>query len=565
MSAIELFDRPNTSDQVTAGSITFSDGTTLPVGTLVNDGSRGTRLEFSSRAITGLTFTATAVSSSTLNAGLSEIRVLASVADQDSDPPSVPGAFTVAGTTSSSITLQWSASVDPGGSGVAGYRLYREPGPSPSLLISGTSYTDAGLPASTTYAYRVTAVDHAGNESASAGPVMASTTAGAPANDTNLALGAQASASSQNVATGQVAAKAIDGYVDGWPGNYSREWATVGGRSGSWLTLNWPAPVLVNRVVLFDRPNSSDQVTAGTISFSDGSSVAVGALPNGGAAAAVSFTGRTVQSLTFRVTGVSASTANVGLAEIQVYGSGAPPPDVTPPSQPTGLVVTGSTATSLSLGWQPATDAGGSGLAGYYVFRNGSSSPVASVIAPAYTDAGLAPDTAYSYQVTAYDAAGNRSVASAPVTGRTSATGPPAPANIAALATVTASSESAATDQLARKATDGSADGWPGDYRREWATLGQGQGAWIRLTWPRAYRVSRVVLNDRPNSADWIRGAEILFDDGSVVPVGALLNSGADTEVTFAERSTTSIRISVTAVGSSTLNVGLAELGVYGY
>jgi hypothetical protein len=35
----------------------------------------------------------------------------------------------------------------------------------------------------------------------------------------------------------------------------------------------------------------------------------------------VSFSARTVTSLTLTVTGVSGSTQNVGLAEIQVYGS----------------------------------------------------------------------------------------------------------------------------------------------------------------------------------------------------------------------------------------------------
>ena len=42
----------------------------------------------------------------------------------------------------------------------------------------------------------------------------------------NLALNALVTASSQNVPTGQDAAKAIDGVVDGYPGDYTREWAT---------------------------------------------------------------------------------------------------------------------------------------------------------------------------------------------------------------------------------------------------------------------------------------------------------------------------------------------------
>ena len=54
--------------------------------------------------------------------------------------------------------------------------------------------------------------------------------------DTRLAMLATATASSQNTATGQTAAKAIDGVVDGYqgtPGDYTKEWATVGGGAGS--------------------------------------------------------------------------------------------------------------------------------------------------------------------------------------------------------------------------------------------------------------------------------------------------------------------------------------------
>ena len=36
------------------------------------------------------------------------------------------------------------------------------------------------------------------------------------------------------------------------------------------------------------------------------------------------------------------------------------------------------------------------------------------------------------------------------------------------------------TGQLVSKAVDGVADGYPGDYTREWATVGQGAGAHSR-------------------------------------------------------------------------------------
>lgn len=142
------------------------------------------------------------------------------------------------------------------------------------------------------------------------------------AEESNIAPSATASASSQAAAYGQTAAKAIDGTIDGYPGNYEAEWATEGGKAGSTLNLQWSKSYTLDKVVLFDRPNTSDQITSGTLTFSDGSSVSFGSLPNGGSPGlAVSFPAHATTSLKMTVTGVSSTTANVGLAEIQAFGT----------------------------------------------------------------------------------------------------------------------------------------------------------------------------------------------------------------------------------------------------
>ncbi len=99
-----------------------------------------------------------------------------------------------------------------------------------------------------------------------------------------------------------------------------------------------------------------------------------------------------------------------------------PPADTTPPTVPGALQVTGTTASSVSLSWTASTDTGGSLLAGYRVFRDGTS--IATVAATSYTDSNLAASTAYSYTVAAYDGAGNQSAAAGPLSATTSA--PPA-------------------------------------------------------------------------------------------------------------------------------------------
>lgn len=141
----------------------------------------------------------------------------------------------------------------------------------------------------------------------------------------NLAECAVATANSENPSTEQTADKAIDGIAGGHPGDYTTEWATVGGREDSNLTLTWPSAQLVGSVVLFDRPNTDDNVTGGTLAFSDGSTVLAPALPATGEPLTLEFAPRETSSLVFTVTSVSSSTYNIGLSEIEVRAEQAVP------------------------------------------------------------------------------------------------------------------------------------------------------------------------------------------------------------------------------------------------
>ncbi len=92
-------------------------------------------------------------------------------------------------------------------------------------------------------------------------------------------------------------------------------------------------------------------------------------------------------------------------------------PDTSPPSQPTGVTVTSTSASSVSLSWTASTD--NVGVTGYDVL-NGAAVAVSTSGTTAVVN-GLAPDTSYTFTVRAKDAAGNTSTPSAPVTGRTAA------------------------------------------------------------------------------------------------------------------------------------------------
>lgn len=141
----------------------------------------------------------------------------------------------------------------------------------------------------------------------------------------NVAALASVTASSENAVTSQGAANVIDDSVLGYPFDHTHEWATIAGAVGAWVQLGWQDAVTLNRVVLFDRPNPDDQVVAGRLLFSDGSVVATGPLDNRGFRTDVPFPPRTVTSVRFVVDAVTASTANVGLAEFQAWGVVASP------------------------------------------------------------------------------------------------------------------------------------------------------------------------------------------------------------------------------------------------
>lgn len=134
----------------------------------------------------------------------------------------------------------------------------------------------------------------------------------------NLAPRAKVTASS--AMDDQPASGAIDGIVDGLPGDRTHEWASRGEKAGAWIQLDWAKPVAVSRVLLFDRPNYADHILAGKVELSDGTVLPVGELPaDGRTPFELHFRGRKIRWVRFTVTEVSELTGWVGLSEIAVF------------------------------------------------------------------------------------------------------------------------------------------------------------------------------------------------------------------------------------------------------
>jgi len=92
---------------------------------------------------------------------------------RDIQAPSVPQNLRSTNATANSVTLTWSASTDDGGSGLAGYRVFRN-----EILVatvSGETFINTGLAAGAQYRYRVAAIDNAGNQSGLSNQVTVNT------------------------------------------------------------------------------------------------------------------------------------------------------------------------------------------------------------------------------------------------------------------------------------------------------------------------------------------------------------------------------------------------------
>jgi len=91
--------------------------------------------------------------------------------------------------------------------------------------------------------------------------------------------------------------------------------------------------------------------------------------------------------------------------------------DTTPPTVPTSLTATAISSSQINLSWTASTD--NVGVTGYNVFRGGVK--IGTVPGTSFQDSGLSASTSYTYNVSAFDAAGNTSAQSAGASATTQA------------------------------------------------------------------------------------------------------------------------------------------------
>jgi endoglucanase len=197
---------------------------------------------------------------------------------QDINPPSVPANLTVTGTTSSSASLSWSASTDDV-SGVTGYQVFRGTGTTPVGTPTGTTFTDTGLTASTTYSYTVRAVDGTGKVSAASTAVSATTQAvtqdyAVSASPTTVPLVRGASASTTVSITRTNFTGAVTLSASGLPSGVTVAFSPSGATKGNSVTATFTASGTATlgsaTVTLTGTSGATSRTTTVTLSVTGG-------------------------------------------------------------------------------------------------------------------------------------------------------------------------------------------------------------------------------------------------------------------------------------------------------
>lgn len=259
----------------------------------------------------------------------------------DTTPPSAPGTPTISNITGTSATATWTAATD--NVGVAGYDYRLNAGAWQSVGNVLTTNL-ANLVPATNYTINLRARDAAGN----LGP-----------------------ASSGTFSTPDSVPPTV-------PGNVSAS-STVSTR----VNVSWTA--------------STDNVAVtGYKVFRNGGQI--------GTSATTSYTDNTVVGSTaysYRISAYDAASND----SAQSAAANVTTPDTIAPTTPTGLTATTISSTRINLSWSASSDSGGSGLAGYRIYRNGSQ--INTSATRSYSDTTLSPSTTYSYRVAAYDNATN--------------------------------------------------------------------------------------------------------------------------------------------------------------
>jgi fibronectin type 3 domain-containing protein len=341
--------------------------------------------------------------------------------------------------------LSWTADTAPANCTISSYSVYGGTTANPTTLIAtttGTTYSNTGLTASTTYYYVVKATDADGTSAASAQSSVATLPVSSGTSIVSINAGGPAVSNSGG---GDNAFVADEDYTGGT--TYSTTHAITIPAS----ITSTAAPTAVYQTaregaVTYTIPG----LTAGAsytvrlhfaeLYFSAAASREFNVAINNTAVLAnfdiYATAGANYTAVVENFTATANSSGQIVIAftagakdqpefeGIEVLGSSSPTCSAVP-SAPTGLTITGATSSSLTVNWTAVTAPVNCTVSSYNVYRSttsgftpSSSTLVGSATGTSYANTGLTASTTYYYVVEAVDADGS-SVASAQNSGKT--------------------------------------------------------------------------------------------------------------------------------------------------
>ncbi|HEY4457678.1 MAG TPA: fibronectin type III domain-containing protein [Pseudonocardiaceae bacterium] len=421
-----------------------------------------------SATITGLaagsshTYTVSAVDASG-SASPQSTAVTGSTTGGGGNSPAVPTGLTVSGATSSSLKLSWNETnnTDPATS----YKVYD--GTNAVATPTTTSATITGLAAGSTHTYTVTAVDATGVESAHSTSATGTTTGGGGSATVTIAKTKDWGSGYTDTATvTNDSGSAINGWnvqfdLDASMNIESASNATYGSTGNHYTLTNTSSDATIaagsTQTVVFSGDYATSYIAPANVTF-NGNGTTGGATP--ATPTGLTETTETTSSITlgwtepstsdpavsYKVyegsnvvatpTTTSATIGGLAAGSTHTYtvsavdGSGNQSTQSAPvtastsnsgaaPATPTSLAVTGTTSSSISLGWTEANNS--DPAASYNVYEGGTI--VASLTTTTTTITGLAAGSSHTYTVTAVDSAAVESAHSSSVTGTTGGSG----------------------------------------------------------------------------------------------------------------------------------------------